>query len=937
MADHRENESLGSWIRRRRKALDLTQAVLAQRVGCAEVTIRKLEAEVTRPSRQIAERLATCLEVPADAHAHFLQVARGERSVDDLPPARMDRTITPSASADVPVEHIPLDVVPLPAPLPSGSRMPLRRNPLFVGRDGALRQLARALTMSGTAAIGQIEIAAATGLGGIGKTQLACEFVHRYGPFFAGGVFWLSFADPAAVPAEVAACGGAEGMQLSADFGTLSLDTQVQQVLTAWASSTPRLLVFDNCEDEVLLEQWRPAHGGCRVLLTSRRHHWDAALGVQPLPLDVLHRAESVALLCQFRPDLSDADADLSAIADALGDLPLALHLAGSFLAKYRHALTPAQYLARLHAPTLLDDRSLQAAGLSPTQHVQHVARTFAQSYARLDPADPTDAIARMLLARAAYVAPGEPIPRWFLLHTLTSTDDPDALLHVEDALTRLLDLGLLETHHTDALRLHRLLVAFVRAVDHDTAARRAVQATMLQVVADRNQAGNPWSLMALQQHLRFIAAEPQEEDVFAAGLYSALGRYIGLRGAYAEARRYIERAVVIQEQLLGREHPDTAQSLRNLGEILWRQGAYGEARRCAEQAIAIQEQVLGREHVDTAQSLYTLGWIHWYEGAYSEARRCAEQAVTIQERVLGNEHPAIAQSLACLGVVLEAQGQYAEAQHYLRRALVIQERVLGMEHPNTAQTLISMGGVATSQGDYGQAAHCLKRALEIHQCVLGTDHPATALTLICLGNLQYAQAQYADAHRCYEQSLAIRQRVLGGNHPLIAESLTKLGMVLEAKGRYAEAQDYYEQALVLFQQVLGVDHPYTASSLNNLGSVFESQKRYAEAQAYYEQGLAIMERVLGRNHPYTASSLNNLGSVFESQKRYAEAQDYYEQALAIRQCVLGIDHSDTMRSLRTLGTLLHAQGNETQARYYLEQALAVFEQRLGSQHPDTE
>lgn len=72
-----------------------------------------------------------------------------------------------------------------------------------------------------------------------------------------------------------------------------------------------------------------------------------------------------------------------------LGDLPLALHLAGSFLAKYRHALTPAQYLERLQIPTILDDRSLQVAGLSPTQHVQHVARTFEQSYARLEPADP--------------------------------------------------------------------------------------------------------------------------------------------------------------------------------------------------------------------------------------------------------------------------------------------------------------------------------------------------------------------------------------------------------------------------------------------------------------------------------------------------------------------------------------------------------------------
>ncbi|HEY0602293.1 MAG TPA: hypothetical protein VGD58_05235, partial [Herpetosiphonaceae bacterium] len=149
--------------------------------------------------------------------------------------------------------------MPDPAPLPSGSRMPLSRNPLFVGREDDLRALAGVLKAGGTAAIGQI--AAATGLGGIGKTQLACEFAHRYGQLFTGGVFWLSFADPAVVPSEVAACGGASGMNLGAEYEAQSLDRQVQIVLTKWESDLPRLLVFDNCEDEALLDEWRPKTG----------------------------------------------------------------------------------------------------------------------------------------------------------------------------------------------------------------------------------------------------------------------------------------------------------------------------------------------------------------------------------------------------------------------------------------------------------------------------------------------------------------------------------------------------------------------------------------------------------------------------------------------------------------------------------------------------
>ncbi|HEY0736838.1 MAG TPA: helix-turn-helix domain-containing protein [Herpetosiphonaceae bacterium] len=403
MADlAKEVFSFGTWVRRRRKALDLTQGVLAQQVGCAEVTIRKLEADAFRPSREIAERLAVCLRIPADERALFLQAARAERSVDRLPDPHADLDAPGRTTAQPPVlvETIPLDMIPLPGPLPPGSRMPLSRNPLFVGREQSLRQLAQALKIGATVAIGQLEVAAATGLGGIGKTQLACEFVHRYGQCFSGGVLWLSFADPDAVPAEVAACGGVDGMQLSQQFSALTLDEQVRQVLAAWSSPTPRLLVFDNCEEQTLLDQWKPRYGGCRVLITSRRAQWDAALGVQALPLDVLPRAESIALLRSFRPDLPATTAELDVIADELGDLPLALHLAGSFLAKYRHAITPTQYLSRLRTPTLLNDRSLREAGLSPTRHVQHVARTFEQSYERLDPLDETDALALALIAR---------------------------------------------------------------------------------------------------------------------------------------------------------------------------------------------------------------------------------------------------------------------------------------------------------------------------------------------------------------------------------------------------------------------------------------------------------------------------------------------------------------------------------------------------------
>src|SRR5207248_671908 len=122
-----------------------------------------------------------------------LDAARGKRR---LPPADRPRgtpdRFAPAQEASAAPAALASGTIPEPAALPPRSRMPFGRNPQFVGRAEDLRGLAAALKAGDTAAIGQV--AAATGLGGIGKTQLAVEFVHRYGRFFAGGVFWLNCA-----------------------------------------------------------------------------------------------------------------------------------------------------------------------------------------------------------------------------------------------------------------------------------------------------------------------------------------------------------------------------------------------------------------------------------------------------------------------------------------------------------------------------------------------------------------------------------------------------------------------------------------------------------------------------------------------------------------------------------------------------------------------
>src|SRR5690242_3477417 len=139
--------SFGYWLRRRRKALDLTQAELAQRASCSLDLIQKIEADARRPSRQMAEKLAEVLGIDAAERARFIQVARAERAVDQV------------ELAALPVEHPPRSShTNLPAQLTS-----------LIGREHEVAAITGLLRRP------NVRLVTLTGPGGIGKTRLSLQ------------------------------------------------------------------------------------------------------------------------------------------------------------------------------------------------------------------------------------------------------------------------------------------------------------------------------------------------------------------------------------------------------------------------------------------------------------------------------------------------------------------------------------------------------------------------------------------------------------------------------------------------------------------------------------------------------------------------------------------------------------------------------------------
>jgi tetratricopeptide (TPR) repeat protein len=753
-----------------------------------------------------------------------------------------------------PVFNMPAASAPAQAAAPAFT-VPYPPNPLFTGRDAELARIAAGLAAGRAVAV--------VGAGGLGKTQLAVEYAHAARDKYPGGVCWLLMDPPEGIAGQVAALAGPGGLDLPGAAG-LDFAGQVAAVRRAWQGPEARLLIFDNLEDPKVLQEWRPAGGGARVLITSRRQTWAATSGVQPLPLPPLARPASLGLLLGPRAMSRDttpaallADtataADADGICEALGDLPLALAVAGAYL-----EATPSATLARYReqieqAPLARLETDLEEA--LPTGHEPSILKTFALSYDKLDTgklddilaralpnriykwlyrkrSKPYDALALTLLHRAALLAPA-PIPRRLLL---CATDlNPDDTLAQEDmdrALLRLAALGLIEDLD-DGPRLHPLLSAYARlcapAREED---QMAVEAALRSESYRLLQAGYPLAGLPYLPHLRQVALVADVRgNASAATLLNNLGSLLSEQGDLIGARPYYERALAIYEQTLGSTHPYTAGILNNLGWLLAQLGDAETARSLVERALAIREQTLGPTHPDTAISL------------------------------------------SVLGLLLKSSGDAVGARSYLERALAVTKQAYGPVHPATANRLGNWGSLLQEQDDTEAARSYYEQALAINEATYGSNHPAVAGDLIKLGALLKKQDNLVSARRYLEQALAIYEQALGPTHTRTASSLSWLGSLLQKEGDLAEARPYLERALAIYEQVLGLAHPDTATSLSNLAMLLYQSDDPAAALPLLERALAVRQQTFGLDHPDTQDTQYGLDLVRQALAELGDAE----------------------------------------------------------------
>jgi tetratricopeptide (TPR) repeat protein/transcriptional regulator with XRE-family HTH domain len=839
----------GDHIRWHRSRLHLSQEALADAMGVSTKSIKRWEQNQAIPQPYHREQLCRLLGLDSGL---FLEAPEVEK-------------LEPTAV------RVPLWNVPFP------------RNPFFTGRETLLDQLHTLLTTQHAAAPTQAY--ALSGLGGIGKTQVALEYAYRHTQDYTT-IFWVGAETEESLLTDVAAIAALLELPERAEADQNRLLASV----TRWlANETGWLLILDNLEEGPLAQRLLPPTWHGAVLLTTRRQ----ALGAlaQPLEVDWLPTEEGAHLLLERAGRLGVGQEPLTReegalarrLAEALGGLPLALDQAGAYLQETGCTLATYLQLYQTAPLRLLDERSVEEP------HPASVVRTFGLAYERLAQ---RHAGAAALVQVAAYLAP-EAIPEELLIQG-AAQGGPEAAQLMADpfqyqrAFKEVLAYSLLRRQaQAGTATMHRLVQAVMRERLEETSQRAWAERVVRLVAAafpDPKDYANWERCQRLLPHVLACAGHTKRWDFHfpeAARLLTLAGEYLWRREQYGEALPLSLQAAAIWEQTVGLDHPEVAFGLNNLAITYSLLGRHVEALPLFQRTLALREQALGQDHADTAASLNNLAVTYYERGRYVEALPLLQRALAIREQTLGFDHPSVATTLFMLNKLYFAQGQYEKALPLLQRALAIWGQILGPDHPHMAAGLNDLAKLYFVQGQHHEALPIAQQAMVISDQALGPDCPEIASSLDTLANLARVQGQYGEALSLAQRALAIREQALGAAHPDVAQSLHTLALLSRCMEQDPEALPLYQRALAIWEQALGPDHPDVARGLNNLADLYQALGQHAEALPLFERAVKINEQSLP-DHPNTITYLEHLAALLRQMERTEEASTLEERVQAI-------------------------------------------------------
>jgi len=815
------------------------------------------------------------------------------------------------------------------------------------------------------------------GLGGSGKTTLALEAA------FAAqqrGVetWWVRATDVGSLVAGMRAVGrrvGAAQEDLERGDGA---DVLWQRLAVR---EQPWLLVIDGADDPRMLSEagdtvadgrgWlRPVTGRVGLVLVTSRDGGGTSWGAwcRRVRLGMLPITEAAAVLSDHagRSSRLGGTDEARMLAMRLGGFPLALKLAGSYLA--RSTDIPASFTDAGTITTYQGYRDAMNAGLAGAAGALHdeditqVEISTLIHKARELTLDLLDARqlpeARRVLQLLAIFADA-PLPYELILspETLAASRTFSGITgsRLWRAIATLDDFGLLElsvatpeSAEVGVVRLHPLVrdasyppVDSGYRVSFLELASRLLDRAVRDQVPEEAAAWPNFQLFAphIEEVFKAIELEPRCRDkavtsVVRAALKSA--RYWARQGFRIQPEALTRAAFEAQTRILGADHPTTLATRHQLAHMIADRGNHATAEAEHRAVLEAETRILGPDHPSTLMTRHCLAHEIAERGDHVTAEAEHRAVIEAETRILGPDHPSTLMTRHCLASEIAEREDYATAEAEFREVLAARTRILGPDHRSTLATRLQLAHVISARGDYATAEAEYQAVRATQARVLNTDHPSILATRDEIAREIADRGDYATAEAEFREVLAARTRILGADHPITLTTRHRLAHAIAAQGDHATAEAEHRAVLEAQTRILGPDNPTTLTTRHCLAHEIAARGDCAKAIAEHRAVLEAQTRILGPDHSTTLRIRYCLAGEFAASGDYAAAEAEFREVLAARTRILGPDTPITLTTRHRLAHAIAAQGDHATAKAEHQAVLEAETRLLGPDHLST-
>ncbi|MFC8228106.1 FxSxx-COOH system tetratricopeptide repeat protein [Streptomyces sp. NPDC057287] len=796
------------------------------------------------------------------------------------------------------------------------------KNPNFTGRESLLAAVERQLREDETTAVLPHAL---HGMGGVGKSQIAVEYVYRHSGEF-NVIWWIPSEQENLVLGALADLARSLGLEVGPQANAAV--PAVREALRTGKPFDNWLLVFDNAEDIEVVRNYFPNGGPGKIIVTSRNREWERV--ATPLSVDVFDRDESIALLQRRARGLSSGDADR--LASALGDLPLAVEQAGAW-----HAATGMPVDEYLN---LLEERRPEILDLAPSpDYPLPVAAVWDISLGRLSQDNPA---ARQLLEICACMAP-EPIPLNLFRggRNVEVTPELDPVLRDPLLLARatrdLSKLSLVRLDHkTATLQMHRLMQnVIVARMDPDERARMTRAAHLLLTTAKPGAPASPDQWPAYQAILPHVIASGAVEssDGWVRDLVYDMVFFLYYWGAHESGAAQARLAWSAWRAQSGDEDLHVIRITKLLGFYLRLLGRPEEAILHNERALAISRgtQIPDEELVD---SMWQMAGALRYRGDFRQARELAEEAFTRASDLFGPEDPTTLSAAHDYGVTLRLNGSFALAREIDEETVRQRELLYGPVNGLTLNTLNGLAIDLREAGDYLGARALQESNYHTYVNHFGETNAATIRAALNLAVCRRRAGVVEGGSTLAEQTLERFTNRYGLNNTDALGAAIHAMVERRLHGDLVGSRELGEQTLTAYAKVLGDHHPYTQFARVDLAATLRAQGDTDRAEALDAQALEGLEATLGTLHISTLTAAMCRANDHYARLDFAPAAAADADLLPKLTETAGAEHPLTLACTANLALDRRGLGESEEADRLNRRAIEGLSRVLGANHP---